>query len=115
MDGLCGQGEALFLSVSLRAESAEPLNLRLTPEPGQLPLGVITVRLLRSGNSFRQSKCATQVLQRLTISQRIQWTHGTVAPQESCGFFNQASLEHLFCAQIDALVQCFTIRVESQA
>src|SRR5476649_2606077 len=56
------------------------------------------------------------MLHRLLIAQRTERPGGrTIACGKRPGFFQQSGSEHLTCAVIDALVQRFSVRVETNA
>src|ERR1700694_2468973 len=60
---------ALRLDICVIAESGQPMHIRFSAEPGDLALGIVTMRLLRRGERRLPIQFAAQKLHRLLVSQ----------------------------------------------
>lgn len=54
MKDFLDEQQSFLLYLALRAEAVQPVHIRLAPEPGHLPFGVIAVALLRRGDRLLQ-------------------------------------------------------------
>jgi len=98
------------------AEACKPVDFGLAAEPGELALGVVAVALLGAGDSLRQRHLAFDGCERLFVAERGQGPGvGSVPGCELASFFHQSILEHGCGALVDAGVEGFAVRVESDA
>src|SRR5712692_3198653 len=102
------------------AKSGQPMHIRFSPEPCDLALGIVTMRLLRRGERRLPIHFAAQQLHRLLVSER----------RERAGLFSvsckkpfrlgdqsparQSLVEHLHSPLVDACIKGFAIRIESE-
>ena len=67
---LTHHAQGLLLRCCIVPKPWQPVDVRLTTEPGHLSLGVVTVGLLRGGDGLLSTEFTAQVLQRLFVSKR---------------------------------------------
>src|SRR5579884_683015 len=114
--------EGLFYHLSdfslrspLVAKAVEPEDVRLAAEPCQLALSVVAMALLGQGNGVSFTNFSAQKRFGLFVSQRIEWPCIAVFFQQHSGLFDQAVPEHRRGAFIDAVVQAFAVRLQTDA
>src|SRR5208282_1461067 len=91
------------------------MHVRLPPEPRDLTLGIVAMRLLR----FRQSRLsiyfAAQTLHRLLVSERGERARMVAILCEKFFCFGDESLVKHFCRPlVDARVESLALRIESE-
>src|ERR1035441_10503541 len=75
----------------LVTEARNPMPLRLAPEPGQLPLGVVAMALLDGFNCSINTQSPRQDGQRLTIAERIERLDRPVAVEQAARLFDKSA------------------------
>ena len=86
---LTHHAHGLLLGCCIVSKPWQPVDVRLTTEPGHLSLGVVTVGLLRGGNGLFSTEFTAQVLQCLFVSKRRERPCLIPMPTPQClSFFN---------------------------
>src|SRR5271165_6581967 len=72
------------------AEAVDPMHIRLTPEPGQLPFGIVAMALLGGGyrGIFAQRACEDG--HSLAIAQRIESLHRPITREQAARLLDEA-------------------------
>src|SRR6516225_8212882 len=99
-------------------EARQPDDLRLAAKPRHLPLGIVAMSLLGSGDRLLAREFASQELRRLLISQRIYCRcplRITVVLYQQAGFLDQATLKHFPGSIINARVELLPRGIETHA
>ena len=96
------------------------MHIRLSPEPRDLALGIVTMRLLRRGERRLPIQFAAQELHRLLVSERRQWA-GLVAIllEKPFCFGDQSStrysfIKHVCGPLVDAGIESLALGIESE-
>src|SRR5215471_13672038 len=104
----CDQRVCSPANLRITAKAFDPGDIWLPAEPCLLPLGVVAVALLRSGHGLVECSLAAKILERLPVAQRMYRRYVpaiAVALQQQARLPNQAVVEHLFRALINAFVE----------
>src|SRR5258708_25997060 len=98
------------------AEAVEPGDFRFPPKPCHLPFRIIAMRLLGRLQSLIASEFSTQELHSLFVTERVQRPRRpAVFLHKPLCLFDQAALEHLASALINALVERGAVGIETDS
>src|ERR1700678_904316 len=107
--------DTFLLNLLIVPEPAQPVHLRLAPEPGHLALGVIAMSLLRRHNGLLPAILPAKKLRGLLVAERSQGTSiRAIFLNQGLRLFHQPPIEHAPSALVDAFVQRLAIRIESE-
>jgi hypothetical protein len=107
--------DGLRFDVFVAAEAGEPVDCGVFAEPCELALGVVAVALLGLGYGFVAGDFVAQDGDGLRVAERGEWAAiEAVAFDEESGLFDQAAVEHLGGAVVDAGVEVGARRVETE-
>src|ERR1035437_5036639 len=112
--------DALLLDGWVIAKPGQPMHIRLSPEPRDLALGIVTMRLLCRGERRLPIQFAAQELHRLLVSERCQRA-GLVAilREKLFRFGDQSSsrpslVKHVRSPLVDAGIEGLALGIESE-
>src|SRR5712692_9125307 len=96
-------------------KSGQPMHIRFSPEPCDLALGIVTMRLLRRNERRLPIHFAAQKLHRLLVSERRQRAGlFAVFCEKPFRLGDQSLVKHLRGPLVDTCIKSFTIRIESE-
>src|SRR5580692_5757495 len=87
------------------AEALDPVDIRLAPEPRDLPFGIVAMALLSGGDCGLLAHFPCQHCQRLAISQRVERLDRPVAREQAARLFDQPGGEHCGAAPVEVRVK----------
>ena len=102
-----------MLRCRLVTESFNPEHAGLTPEPGQLSLGVVAMALLRGLDGGLKGQGSGQNGGGLAVTERVKRLDGTVAGEQGTGFFDETRGEHGHGAVVEAVGSTTDIAVDA--
>ena len=88
------------------------MHFRLASEPGQLPLCVVAMPLLRRFYRGLDRHCPRKHSESLTIAKRIQRLHRPIAIQQPARLLHEPCRKHLVAAPVEPLIQRLSWRIE---
>src|SRR3979490_3118235 len=103
------------LDICVVAEPGQPMHIRFSPEPCDLALGIVAMRLLRRDERRLAIQFAAQKLQRLFVSQRRERARlRAIFCEQSFRLGNQSLVKHVRGSLVDARIKNFAIRTETE-
>ena len=101
---ICDEGDGFLLDVVVAAEAGEPVDGGVFAEPGELALGVVAMALRGGGDGLVAGDLAAQHGDGLGVAERGEGAaFEAVGFDELGGLFDQAAVEHLGGAAVDAV------------
>src|SRR5208282_227580 len=106
---------AFLLYRSVVAKPGEPMYIGFSPEPCELALGIVTMRLLRRAERRFPIQFAAQKLHRLRVSQRRERARLiAIFCEKPFRLGDQSLVKHFLRSLIDAGIKSFALWIESQ-
>src|ERR1700694_5875931 len=91
------------------------MHIRFSPEPCDLTLGIVAMRLLRRRERRLPIQFAAQELQRLFVSQRRERARlCAIFCEKPFRLGNQSLVKHVRGSLVDARIKNFALRIESE-
>src|SRR6266446_7019021 len=102
------------LDIWIIAKPPQPMHIRFSPEPCDLALGIVAMRLLRRCQRRLAIQFAAQELHRLLVSQRRERARfRAIFCEQLFSLGDQSLVKHVRGPLIDAGIKNFSLRIES--
>ncbi len=98
------------------ADAFEPVHVGFAAEPGELSFGVVSVALLGLSDGLVASELVVEDCGGFGVAEGGKGPAvGAVTGDEGLGLFDESAIEHVGCAEVDAVVEEGARRVEAEA